>query len=126
MRFLKRKIPALCKEFEVLNRVPEDCGYENWYEKFLDNAEKTFRKEISRVPADDLSGDILDFYIDSVILRMQYAGEAHHIDNLSMILHHKGIVEGNKILGRGHLMNLRQDQSDLEQTLKFYRSKKNK
>jgi len=126
MRFLKRKIPTLRKEFEVLNRVPEDYGYENWYEKFLDNAETTFRKEVSRVPTDDLSGDMLDSYIDSVVLRMQYAGEAHHIDNLSMILHHKGIVEGDKILARGHLINLKQDLSELEQTLDIYKGKRNK
>lgn len=132
MRFLKRKktavengeISALRKEFEVLNRVPVDYQYDDWYKKFLNNAEAVFRKAVSRIPVDDLNGDVLDAYIDSVILRMQDSAKAQYNDHLSMILHHKGIVEGDMILARGHLINLKQDLGDLERTLNTYRSKK--
>ena len=134
MRFLKRKrhvleneeISALRKEFEVLNRVPVDYQYDNWYKKFLDNAEPIFRKAVSRIPVDDLNGDMLDGYIDSIVLRMQDSAKAQYDDHLSMILHHKGIVEGDMVLARGHLANLKQDQKDLEKTLDFYRNKKSK
>ncbi len=134
MRFFKRKktaveneeISALRKEFEVLNRVPVDYQYDDWYKKFLNNAEVIFRKAVSRIPVDDLSGDMLDVYIDSVILRMQDSAKAQYDDHLSMILHHKGIVEGDMILARGHLINLKQDLSELEQTLDLYKGKKNK
>ena len=102
MRFLKRKktaveneeISALRKEFEVLNRVPVDYQYDDWYKKFLNNAETIFKKAVSRIPVDDLSGDMLDAYIDSVILRMRDSARMQYEDHLSMILHHKGIVEG--------------------------------
>ena len=131
MRFLKRKktaveneeISALRKEFEVLNRVPVDYQYDDWYKKFLNNAEAVFRKAVSRIPVDDLNGDVLDAYIDSVILRMQDSAKTQYNDHLSMILHHKGIVEGDMILARGHLINLKQDLGDLERTLNIYRSK---
>lgn len=134
MSFLKRKktaveneeILALRKEFEVLNRVPVDYQYDDWYKRFLNNAETIFRKAVSRIPVDDLSGDMLDAYIDSVILRMQDSAKAQYNDHLSMILHHKGIVEGDMILARGHLVNLKQDQRDIEKTLDLYRSKKNR
>lgn len=132
MRFLKRKktaveneeISALRKEFEVLNRVPVDYQYDDWYKKFLNDAEAIFRKAVSRIPVDDLSGDMLDAYVDSVTLRMQDSAKAQYNDHLSMILHHKGIVEGDMILARGHLINLKQDLGDLERTLNIYRSKK--
>lgn len=132
MRFLKRKrrvveneeISALRKEFEVLNRVPVDYQYDNWYKKFLDNAETIFRKAVSKIPVDDLCGNMLDAYIDSVILRMRDSARAQYEDHLSMILHHKGIVEGDMVLARGHLVNLKQDQRDIEKTLDLYRSKK--
>ena len=132
MRFLKRKktaveneeISALRREFVLLNRVPVDYQYDDWYKKFLNNAEAIFRKAVSRIPVDDLSGDMLDAYIDSVILRMQDSAKAQYDDHLSMVLHHKGIVEGDMILARGHLINLKQDLGDLERTLNIYRSKK--
>lgn len=132
MRFLKRKktaveneeISALRKEFEVLNRVPVDYQYDDWYKKFLNNAETIFKKAVSRIPVDDLSGDMLDAYIDSVILRMRDSARMQYEDHLSMILHHKGIVEGDMVLARGHLVNLKQDQRDIEKTLDLYRSKK--
>ena len=68
-------------------------------------------------------GDVLDAFIDSVILRMQDSAKTQYNDHLSMILHHKGIVEGDMILARGHLINLKQDLGDLERTLNIYRSK---
>ena len=117
------EISALRKEFEVLNRVPVDYQYDDWYKKFLNNAEAVFRKAVSRIPVDDLNGDVLDAYIDSVILRMQDSAKTQYNDHLSMILHHKGIVEGDMILARGHLINLKQDLGDLERTLNIYRSK---
>lgn len=131
MSFLKRKktaveneeISAIRKEFEVLNRVPVDYQYDDWYKRFLNNAETIFRKAVSRIPVDDLNGDVLDAYIDSVILRMQDSAKTQYNDHLSMILHHKGIVEGDMILARGHLINLKQDLGDLERTLNIYRSK---
>lgn len=132
MKFLKKKtavdneeISALRKEFEVLNRVPIDYEYDDWYKKFLNNAENIFRKAISRIPVDDLSGDMLDAYIDSVILRMQDSAKAQYHSHLSMILHHKGIVEGDMVLARGHLINLKQDLTDLERTLDLYKDKRN-
>lgn len=116
------EMPALCKEFEVLNRTPVDYKYESWYVNFLNNAEPVFRKALRRTATDDLSGDILDAYIDSVIQRMQDSAKEQYDYHMSVIQHHKGILDGDIALAKGHLKNLRQDEAELEQNLEFYRN----
>lgn len=115
-------MPALCKNFEVLNRSPVDYKYESWYANFLNNAESIFRKAVRRTATDDLSGDILDAYIDSVIQRMQDSAKEQYNYHMSVIQHHKGILDGDIALAKGHLKNLQQDEAELEQNLDFYRS----
>lgn len=116
------EMPALCKNFEVLNRSPVDYKYESWYANFLNNAESIFRKAVRRTATDDLSGDILDAYIDSVIQRMQDSAKEQYNYHMSVIQHHKGILDGDIALAKGHLKNLQQDEAELEQNLDFYRS----
>lgn len=116
------EMPALCKEFEVLNRTPVDYKYESWYVNFLNNAESIFRKAVRRISTDDLSGDMLDAYIESVVRRMKDSAKEEYDYHMSVIQHHKGILEGDIALAEGHLKNLRQDQTELEQNLDFYRN----
>ena len=116
------ELPALCKEFEVLNRTPTDYKYESWYVEFLDSAEGLFRKALRRTATDDLSGDMLDAYIDSVTKRMKSASQVQYNYHMSIIGHHKGILEGDIALAKGHLKNLQQDKVELEQNLDFYRN----
>ena len=116
------EMPALCKNFEVLNRTPVDYKYESWYVNFLNNAEPVFRKALRRTATDDLSGDILDAYIDSVIQRMQDSAKEQYDYHMSVIQHHKGILDGDIALAKGHLKNLQEDEAELEQNLDFYRN----
>lgn len=116
------ELPALCKEFEVLNRTPVDYRYERWYVEFLDSAEGLFRKALRRIATDDLSGDILDAYIDSVSKRMVDSAKDQYNYHMSIIGHHKGILDGDIALAKGHLKNLQEDEAELEQNLDFYRN----
>lgn len=116
------ELPALCKEFEVLNRTPVDYRYERWYVEFLDSAEGLFRKALRRIATDDLSGDILDAYIDSVSKRMEDSAKDQYNYHMSIIQHHKGILDGDIALAKGHLKNLQEDEAELEQNLDFYRN----
>lgn len=117
-------MPALQKEFEVLNRTPVDYRYTDWYADFLSNAESNFRKAVYRTPTDDLSGDMLDSYIDSVTGRMKRSGREQYDYHMNVILHHKGILDGDLVLARGHLKNLREDERELNQKIEEYRNLK--
>ena len=111
------EMPALQKEFEVLNRTPLDYQYEGWYANFLSNAESIFRKAVHRAPTDDLSGNMLDSYIDSVTGRMKRSAREQYDYHMNVIQHNKGILEGDLVLARGHLENLREDERELSQKI---------
>ena len=117
-------MPALQKEFEVLNRTPLDYQYEGWYANFLSSAESIFRKAVDRAPTDDLSGDILDSYIDSVTGRMKRSGREQYDYHINVIQHHKGILEGDLVLARGHLKNLHEDERELNQKIEALKNLK--
>ena len=118
------EIVALQKEFEVLNCTPLDYRYTDWYADFLSNAESIFRKAVHRTPTDDLSGDMLDSYIDSVTGRMKRSGREQYDYHMNVIRHNKGLLDGELVLARGHLRNLREDERELSQQIEAYKNLK--
>ncbi len=118
------EMPALQKAFEVLNRTPIDYRYTDWYADFLSNAESIFRKAVHRALIDGFNGDMLDSYIDSVVGRMKRSAQEQYEYHMNVIQHHKGILNGELVLARGHLENLREDERELNQKIEEYKNLK--
>lgn len=113
----KPKEKELSKGFEVLNYTPADYFYTVWYTRFLEKAEQVFRKMIAKTDVDDLCEDMLDYFIDSNTDEMKNEAKEQYIHHMHVISRHKGLLDGKLIKAKGHLENIRQDLSDIEQEI---------
>lgn len=105
------------KEIDVLNCTPVDYQYTERYIRFVNQAESMFGRVINKVSVDELCDDMFDPYIDSVMEQMKGSAKEQYTHHMHLINHHKGIVEGELVLSRGHLTDLKKDLEDLEQKI---------
>lgn len=113
----KPREKELPKRFEVLNCTPTDYHYTERYARFVESAEKEFRRTIGTTDADDLCADMLDYFIDSSINEMKQNAQEQYIRHTYVINQQKGLIEGKLVKAAGHLENIKKDLSDVEQEI---------
>ena len=108
------------KEFEVLNYTPVEYRYTDQYKDFFSSVEKRFKESMDKIPVDDLSYDICDRYIESVVRQMKVSAREQYINHLYVITHYRGLLSGEMSRAQGHLENLKQDLKEIENQINTY------
>lgn len=130
MSFFKKKrraigkgadeVVSLHKTMEVLNCTPVDYKYTVQYVNFVREAQAKFSKIIDKISVDDFCDSMFDAWIDANVKQMKTSAKEQYTNHMHVIDHHRGILDGELVIAKGHLENLKQDLTALEDEIAGY------